>query len=319
MLGVPKKNRKAMAKGEHQAGGAGGVLVRAPFTPLYDTTYGQAVVADSLDVMRSLPAETIDLVMTSPPFALTRPKEYGNKEAHEYVAWFEPFALEVFRLLKPTGSFVIDIGGTWNKGLPTRSVYQYELLIRLAATFHVAQEFYWHNSTKLPTGWATRRIRAVDAVNAVWWLSKTAWPKADARRVLRPYCESMKRLIKGGRKPKRRHPSGHVISGNFCRDLGGFIPHNLLQITPLHSDRPYLKTCAARGLKPHPARFPRRLPEFFVKFLTDPGDMVLDPFAGSNVTGWVAEDLGRHWLAVELSAGYLETSKFRFGPQMSLV
>jgi len=299
----------------------GRVSLPSQFHPLYETSWGQAVVADSLEVMRALPSDSIDLVMTSPPFALKRKKEYGNKDAHEYVAWFQPFAVEVHRLLKPAGSLVIDIGGTWNAGKPTRSVYQYELLIRLTETFHFAQDFFWHNPAKLPSPaeWVTvRRIRVTDAVNTVWWLSKTEWPKADNKRVLRPYSDSMKSLIKNGYKAKLR-PSGHDISTNFRRDLGGSIPHNLLQISNTDSNSAYLRMCASKAIKPHPARFPQALPEFFIKLLTDPGDMVLDPFAGSNVTGRAAEDLGRYWLAIELSTEYLKASKFRFGPQMSLV
>jgi DNA modification methylase len=289
------------------------------FPPLYETNWGRAVVADSLDLMRQLPDESVDLVITSPPFALKRKKAYGNKEAHEYVAWFQPFAHEIHRLLRPTGSFVIDIGGTWNTGRPTRSVYQYELLIRLTETFHFAQEFFWHNPAKLPSPaeWVTvRRVRVTDAVNTIWWLAKTDSPKADNRRVLRPYSDSMKSLIKNGYKPKLR-PSGHDISPNFRRDLGGSIPHNLLEISNTDSNSAYLRICKEKGIKPHPARFPQALPEFFIKFLTDPGDFVLDPFAGSNATGAVAEDLGRHWLAIELSYEYLKGSEFRFNRQLS--
>lgn len=289
--------------------------------PLYETQWGKAVVGDSLQVMRALPEACIDLVMTSPPFALKRKKEYGNKDAHEYVAWFEPFALEVHRLLKPTGSFVIDIGGTWDAGRPTRSLYQYELLIRLAERFKFAQEFFWHNPGKLPSPaeWVTvRRIRVTDAVNTIWWLAKTEWPKADNRRVLRPYSDSMKNLISRGYKAKLR-PSGHDISTKFQRDLGGSIPHNLLQVANTDSNSHYLRMCKENGVKPHPARFPQALPEFFIKFLTEPGDIVLDPFAGSNVTGRAAEDLRRYWLAIELHEPYLAASRYRFSPQLSLV
>lgn len=290
------------------------------YRALYETKSGQAIVADSLDFMRALPDETIDLVMTSPPFALKRKKDYGNKEAHEYVAWFEPFAIEIFRLLKPTGSFVLDLGGTWNAGRPTRSLYQYELLIRLAERFHLAQEFFWHNPAKLPgpAEWVTvRRIRVTDAVNTVWWLSKTERPKADNRRVLRPYSTAMINLLASGYKAKIR-PSGHDISKNFRKDRGGSIPHNLLEIPNTDSNSLYLRMCKANGIKPHPARFPHALPEFFLRFLTDPGDLVLDPFAGSNVTGYVAERLGLRWVAVEMNEAYLSASQFRFGPQMSL-
>lgn len=290
------------------------------YEPFYESSLGKAVVGDSLELMRLLPAESVDLVMTSPPFALKRKKEYGNKEAHEYVVWFEPFAAEIFRLLKPTGSLVIDIGGTWNIGRPTRSLYQYQLLVRLAETFHLAQEFFWHNPAKLPSPaeWVTvRRMRVTDAVNTIWWLSKTEWPKADNRRVLRPYSESMKSLIANGYKAKLR-PSGHDISTKFQRDLGGSIPHNLLQISNTDSNGPYLRNCKAQGIKPHPARFPQSLPDFFIRFLTDGGDLVLDPFAGSNVTGRAAEDLRRRWLSVELSEDYLGASRFRF-PQLPLI
>ncbi len=298
-----------------------GLRLPKPFIPLYETSLGQAVVGDSLEVMQGLPSESVDLLMTSPPFALKRKKEYGNKEAHEYVEWFLPFAREVRRLLKPTGSLVIDIGGTWNLGRPTRSLYQYELLIRLADLFFFAQEFFWHNPAKLPSPaeWVTvRRIRVTDAVNTIWWLSKSEWPKADNKRVLRPYSESMKNLIQNGYKAKLR-PSGHDISTKFQKDHGGSIPHNLIQFSNTESNSLYLRMCKEHGFKAHPARFPLGLPDFFIKFLTDPGDVVVDIFAGSNVTGRAAEDSGRRWLAIELNEDYLKASKFRFGPQLSLV
>jgi site-specific DNA-methyltransferase (cytosine-N4-specific) len=286
----------------------------AQFEASYATQLGLAYAADSMAVMKSLPDDCVDLVMTSPPFALTRKKEYGNRAANEYVDWFMPFGYEVHRILRPTGSFVIDIGGSWKRGTPTRSLYQYELLIRLAERFHLAQEFYWYNPSKLPSPaeWVTvRRIRVTDAVNTVWWLSKTASPKADNRRVLRPYSESMKLLLKNGYRAKLR-PSGHDISSKFSRDHGGSIPHNLLQIANTESNSEYLRTCRRRGVRPHPARFPEALPNFFIRFLTDPGDLVLDPFAGSNVTGRSAESLGRKWLAIDIDPRYVAGSRFRF-------
>ncbi len=287
----------------------------------YRTQLGEAYVADSLEFLRTLPSESVDLVMTSPPFALKRKKEYGNKDASEYVDWFMPFAYEIHRLLKSTGSFVVDIGGTWNKRVPTRSLYHYELLIRLAERFHLAQEFFWYNPAKLPgpAEWVTvQRIRVTDAVNTVWWLSKTEWPKASNRRVLRPYSQAMRSLLQNGYKAKMR-PSGHDISTKFRRDLGGAIPHNLIQIANTESNSQYLRACKAKGLKPHPARFPQALPSFFIEFLTEAGDLVLDPFAGSNVTGRAAEELGRRWVSIDLDASYVKASKFRFAPQLRLI
>jgi site-specific DNA-methyltransferase (cytosine-N4-specific) len=151
-------------------------------------------------------------------------------------------------------------------------------------------------------------------VNTVWWLAKTDFPKADVRRVLAPYSERMKKLLEDADRfyrPKLR-PSGHGISRRFARDNGGAIPSNLLQIPNTESNSPYQRHCASVGVKPHPARFPEKLPALLIEFLTDPGDTVLDIFAGSNATGSAAEQLGRNWLAFEKNRTYLAASAFRF-------
>jgi site-specific DNA-methyltransferase (cytosine-N4-specific) len=199
-----------------------------------------------------------------------------------------------------------------------RSIYHFEILVRLVreAGFYLAQEFFHYNPARLPAPaeWVNvRRVRVKDSVNIVYWLSKTRSPKADNRKVLRPYSESMKGLLKKGYRAKLR-PSGHDISGNFGRDNGGAIPPNLLELPNTESNGPYQRMCRASGLKPHPARFPLGFAEFFIRFLTDEGDLVLDPFAGSNTTGLAAETLGRRWLASEISGEYLEGSMLRFGP-----
>lgn len=283
--------------------------------PYYATAVGKAFLGDSLELMRLFPDGSVNLVMTSPPFALVYKKAYGNKDQHEYVEWFCRYASEVFRLLPDDGSFVIDIGGAWNKGTPTRSLYQYKLLITLCEEvgFHFAQDFYWYNPGAIPAPaeWVNvRRVRVKSAVNLVWWLSKTPWPKADNRRVLKPYSEDMHRLVKRGVRATVR-PSGHVITPKW-KDLGGAIPPNLIELGNNDSNGAYLKACKDAGLPVHPARFPRGLPEFFIKLTTEIGDLVLDPFAGSNVTGEAAESLGRRWLAAEVDQKYLDGSRFRF-------
>ena len=284
--------------------------------PFYTTRYGAAYLGDALNYLHQMESETVDLIVTSPPFALKRKKEYGNVDAKDYVPWFMDFAVEFKRILKDTGSLVIHIGGTWEKGRPIRSLYHFELLIALCKTlkFHLAQEFYWYNPAKLPAPaeWVTvRRIRVKDAVDPIWWLSKTAYPKASNWRVLKPYSDSMKKLLMKGYKAKLR-PSGHDISEKFSKAHKGAIPPNLLSLANTDSNSAYLRECRQRGIKPHPARFPHGLPEFFILFLTEPGDLVVDPFAGSNVTGEVAERLARRWLAFELVEEYLEASKLRF-------
>lgn len=287
--------------------------------PLYYTKRGQAYVGDSLELMAELPDGSIDLVMTSPPFALRRQKTYGNVEETEYVDWIRPFGKEVFRVLKETGSFVLDLGGAYRSGVPSRSLYNFRVLLAFCDEigFHLAEDFYWFNPAKLPSPieWVNKRkIRAKDSVNTVWWFSKTAFPKADVQKVLTPYSDRMKKLIKDPEsfyKPKKR-PSGHDISTGFGKNNGGAIPANLLSIPNTDSNSSYLRLCKEIGLKRHPARFPAELPAFFIKMLTHEKDMVLDIFAGSNTTGFSAEALNRKWLSFELDQQYLAASIIRF-------
>lgn len=287
--------------------------------PLYRTASGQAYVGDSLELLAELPDNSIDLVMTSPPFALLRQKTYGNVEEAEYVQWIKPFGQEVFRVLKESGSFVLDLGGAYRSGAPSRSLYNFRVLLAFCDDigFHLAEDFYWFNPAKLPSPieWVNKRkIRAKDSVNTVWWFSKTEFPKADVRKVLAPYSDRMKKLIDDPESfytPKKR-PSGHDISAGFSKDNGGAIPSNLLSIPNTDSNSSYLRLCKVFGFDRHPARFPSDLPAFFIKMLTDEEDVVLDIFGGSNSTGFAAEALKRKWLTFEMNRDYLASSVFRF-------
>lgn len=290
--------------------------VAATFHEEFATSLGKAIRGDSEEYFRTLEKSSVDLIITSPPFGLVRKKEYGNVEADKYLTWFRPFAYHIHRVLKDSGSLVIDIGGTWNQNIPTRHLYHFKLMIMLCEEygFHLAQDFYWWNPAKLPTPaeWvAVRRIRVKDAINKIWWLSKTPWPKANNSRVLHPYSESMEHLLEHGYRAKRR-PSGHNISKKFSSNNGAAIPSNLIAVSNTESNTQYLKYCKDNKIRPHPARFPAELPEFFVRMLTDKGDVVIDPFAGSCVTGEVCERLGRKWACVELREDYLAGARGRF-------
>ena len=293
---------------------------RLPPTIYHQTPLGCIHHGDSLVVMKQIKEASVDLIMTSPPFALTRKKDYGNRQENEYLDWFRDFAIQFHRLLKDDGSLVIDLGGAWRPGLPVRSLYHFKLLIMLCEEygFHLAQEFYWWNPSKLPTPaeWVNvRRIRVKDGINTVWWLSKTPWPRASNRRVLQPYSKSMKSLLSSGYRAKLR-PSGHDISDKFSIDNGASIPPNLIVIPNTESNSGYMRYCKEKGIKAHPARFPSALPEYFIRMLTDPGDMVVDPFGGSCVTGEVADRLGRKWLCVESVELYVQGAKGRFEPTL---
>jgi site-specific DNA-methyltransferase (cytosine-N4-specific) len=297
----------------------GDMTISLPCQPAYTTELGSAYCIDSLYGLENLPDSSINLVITSPPFALQRQKDYGNKAQDEYLDWIIQFGKLVFKKLKNDGSFVIDLGGAYQKGKPVRSLYNFRLLIRFCDElgFRLAEDFYWYNPSKLPSPieWVNKRkIRVKDAVNTIWWLSKDDSPKSNITNVLVEYSDRMKKLISDPEKfytPAKR-PSGHDIGSSFGRDNGGAIPPNLLQISNSESGGSYLKLCKDIGIKGHPARFPAKLPEFFIKMLTDPGDMVLDIFSGSNTTGFVAECEKRKWISFEQELPYVASSIFRF-------
>jgi site-specific DNA-methyltransferase (cytosine-N4-specific) len=286
---------------------------------IYSTALGRQLVGDSRELLGMLAPDSVDLIVTSPPFALLREKSYGNKDQAEYVEWLVGFGRAALPVLKETGSLVIDLGGAYQRGRPVRSLYQFRVLLEFCDTlgYRLAEEFYWHNPAKLPSPieWVNKRkIRVKDSVNTIWWFSKGDWPKADVRQVLAPYSDRMKKLIADPDsfyRPKDR-PSGHDIGKGFGTDNGGAIPPNLLQFPNTDSNSCYLRYCKGLGREGHPARFPAEIPKFFIKFLTEPGDVVVDIFSGSNTTGRVAEELGRRWLSMEERRDYAALSAVRF-------
>lgn len=304
---IPKRNPPHPSKDASRPR----VVIERPSGKLY---HGDSAVLMAEELER----ESVDLIVTSPPFGLVKKKEYGNEDADDYVDWFEQFARGFKRVLKETGSLVIDIGGAWKKGEPTRSLYHYELLIRLCRGygFHLAQEFYWWNPAKLPlpAEWVNiRRIRVRDSVNCVWWLSRTPYPRASNKRVLQPYSDSMEDLFARGSYNTETRSGGHTPGKqSFLAQHGGSIPHNLLAIANTESKGIYQQYCRDNEIGVHPARFPAALPAFFIRMLTDKGDMVLDPFAGSCVTGEVAEQMGRKWICCELEDNYISGARGRF-------
>lgn len=312
--------------------------------PAYSSELGAAFQGDSRELLGELPDDSIDLIVTSPPFALQHEKEYGNEDQHSYNDWFMEFVPEIRRVLQPHGSFVIELGGAFKRGWPERSTYQFNLLNRLVdeeeGQLHLAQDFYWFNPAKLPNPieWVNvRKIRVTDAVTHVWWLAKeinkdaaneegeAPKPEANNQRVLQEYSDSQKDLLESGEYNDGERNSGWDIDpDSFANENEGAIPKNLIEASNTASNTHYLEMCREFGFDGHPARFPRQIPEFFVDFLTpnppyDDWDrsqldrpIVLDIFAGSNLTGKVAEQKGRHWLAFEKEEKYIETSQFRF-------
>lgn len=282
---------------------------KSPLKQIYKTSQGQILHGNSLDWLLSPRNKNkVDLIITSPPFGLLTKKKYGNESAKDYCDWFRNYANGFTNVLKDTGSLVIDIAGSWERGFPTRTLYQFEVLLMLCKEFgfNLCQEHYWWNPSKLPSPiqWTNvERSRVKDSVNCIWWLSKSKNPKASNSNILGPYSKSMTQVLRKGVYSGLR-PSGHTVTENFLKDNGGAIPPNLLAIANSDSKSSYFEYCKNRDLPAHPARFPEALPEYFIRFLTDKGDLVVDPFGGSSVTGYVAENLGRRWRTIELDVEY---------------
>lgn len=311
----------------------------------YSTKLGAAVVGKSETLLAgSLGKElkgNVQLVFSSPPFPLNRKKKYGNLEGPAFKTWLEGYAQVLRDLLTDDGSIVLEMGNAWEPGVPVMSTLAMETLLAFknAGKLHLCQEFIWFNNAKLPTPaqWVTvNRYRVKDAFTRLWWMSPTEYPKADARRVLSPYSGSMRSLLRTGKYNSGRRPSEHVIGAkSFLVDHGGAIPPNVLTMksekellkeksalrdtlnnilvgSNTENGDAYQRYCKLTGQIPHPARMPVALANFFINLCTDAGDLVFDPFAGSNTTGASAEKLGRRWLTVEANAHYAAAGIGRF-------
>jgi len=288
----------------------------------YTTKYGtmfQGKIEDAIDgKFLSRYRSKVDLIFTSPPFPLTKKKRYGNLQGQAYIDWLSDLAEGLKVLLKPKGSIVIEVGNSWEPGKPEMSTLGLRSLLAFLdkGNLTLCEQFVWQNTAKLPgpAQWVTiERCRVTDSFTHIWWMSKSIRPKANNRRVLKPYSAGMQRLLDTQKYNHGTRPSGHRIGEKtFLKNNGGAIPTNVISLANTLNGSDYLKYCDDNELDPHPARMPPGVAEFFIKFLTRKGDLVLDPFAGSNTTGAVAESLGRHWLAVEPQEIYIEGSKGRF-------
>lgn len=307
----------------------------------YEARGGLYFVGDSKELLTSEKFSEltgqVDLILTSPPYPLNKKKSYGNLKGDEYLEWFVSLAPIFSNLLKPTGSIVMEIGNSWEFGRPVQSLLHLDSLLGFVrqkdADLRLIQQFVCYNPSRLPSPaqWVTvNRIRTVDSFTHVWWIGKTDFPKADNRRVLRPYSNSMQKLLAKGSYNSGKRPSEHVLStGSFLTDHGGSIAHNFIEAEPLEPTRKvrlpnafslpnsvssdfFNRKCKEKGITPHPARMPVGLASFFIDFLTDTADIVLDPFAGSNTTGFAAASRGRQWLSVDAQDRYVAQSLIRF-------
>ena len=298
---------------------------------MYKTKLGKAFNCDSLNLLNDEKFKKkylgkVDLIITSPPFPLIHKKKYGNEVGHKYIEWLGQFSNIFKNYIKPKGSIVIEVGNSWTPGKPTFSLITLKSLINFLETgnLKLAQEFVWYNPAKLPTpaAWVTiKRIRVKDSFTKIWWMSKNFNPKASNKKVLISYSKKMEQLLKSQKYNHGKRISGHSINKtSFLSKNKGSIPSNVLMpsnVLPFSNtgnafNKNYIQYCKKKNLTPHPALMQNQVIDFFINFLTNKNDLIMDPFAGSNTTGQVAESLSRKWISIEKSKEYLKGSIGRF-------
>lgn len=306
---------------------------------LYKTSYGKYYIGKCEDVIGKLRLKgKVQLILTSPPFPLNSKKKYGNLSGEEYLNWFAGLSELFSSVLTKTGSIVVEMGNAWEPNRPIQSLLTLNSLMAFVdnkkAGLRLCQEFICYNPARLPSPaqWVTiNRIRAIDSFTHVWWMSNSDRPKADNRKIIRPYSKSMVKLLKTQKFNPGKRPSQHSISEKgFLKNNKGSISHNvldvgqdiagtevrypysMLRVANTKSNDFFTKTCKERDIVPHPARMPLELASFFIEFLTDENDIVLDPFGGSNTTGFCAQRAKRKWISIDTDKGYGEQSKIRF-------
>lgn len=287
---------------------------------IYETPNGKAIWAQAEAALGTIEQQSVQLILTSPPYPLVRKKEYQKEDTQDYLNWITNLAAGWREKLTPDGSLLLNLSDCWNKKEPTLNLYQERLLLQLVDQlgYNLIQRLYWHSPSKIPSShWVTvKKYRLNNSVEHLFWLSKSTEPKTRVDRVLKPYGASMLRSLAAGGDRRTQRPSTHGGTQNgFGKDRGGSTPFTLQNWTHATSQGDYFAFCRDQDIPLHPARFPKELPEFCVKFLTDPKDTVYDPFGGSNTTGAICEELDRKWITSERSLTYLHGSLGRFIPK----
>ena len=278
--------------------------------------------------MKKIPDNSVDLVFTSPPYADLR--NYGHTEGtidpEDYMEWFAPVCQEIFRILKPTGSFVLNVHHGETNTSAGINLWCYRLLIDICDNigFQLSQDMYWIKPDRLPLGNSAKYIRCRQSTEFLFWLAKdNSKVKSNTKNVLR--YDGRERIQQIYEKQnvhknfRRISPAGHAVNDYVCdKYRGGATPFNFIIASVGISNDPFQKLQRKLDIK-HVARFPEKLPEFFIKMLTEPGDIIVDPFIGSGTTAVVAKKLGRKYLGFELNEKYVELANARLSMEFDQV
>ncbi|RMH35533.1 MAG: site-specific DNA-methyltransferase [Gammaproteobacteria bacterium] len=263
----------------------------------------QLFLGDCKEVLKEIPSNSVDLIFTSPPYADQRKKTYGGIHPDEYVEWFLPISAELLRVLKPTGTFVLNIKEKVVNG--ERSTYVLELILEMRKQGWLwTEEFIWHKKNCYPGKWPNR-FR--DAWERLLQFNKSRKFNMYQEEVMVPVGDWAKTRLRKLSKTDLERDESKVGSG-FGKRIANWIgrekvyPTNVLHLATECSN------------KKHSAAFPEGLPEWFIRLFTKPGDVVLDPFMGSGTTNKVAQRLHRHSIGIEIHKEYFEMVKAELEP-----
>nr|WP_314552276.1 site-specific DNA-methyltransferase [uncultured Capnocytophaga sp.] len=253
---------------------------------------------DSAEMLKTLPDNSIDLIVTSPPYADQRKSTYGGISPDKYVEWFLPISEQLLRVLKPSGTFVLNIKEKVVNG--ERSTYVMELILAMRKQGWLwTEEFIWHKKNSYPGKWPNR-FR--DAWERLLQFNKSKKFAMYQEEVMVPMGDWAKSRLKNLSDTDKRRDNSKVGSG-FGKNISNWIDREKAYPTNV------LHLATECNNKKHSAAFPEELPEWFIKLFTKEGDMVLDPFAGSGTTLFVAERMGRSAIGIEIMEDYYQMIK----------
>lgn len=288
----------------------------------FSTRLGLALWGDCVDIFSRLD-QPIMACLTSPPYPLAKARAYGGPTEAEYVDFLTAALEPIVALLAPEGSICLNLGqDVFQPGLPSRSLYIERVTLALHDRLGLSlmDRLVWHNPSRPPgpIAWASKkRVQLNTAYDPVLWFSPDPLRvKADNRRVLEPHTASHLRLIAaGGEQRCASYGDGaHTLSpGRYRQETPGRIPRNVISRGHRCKDTDaYRRDAQGLGLPVHGAMQPLSIPDFLIRFLTEPGDLVVDPFGGSCTTGMAAERLGRRWVVAEQIMDFLRAGGERF-------
>ena len=258
---------------------------------------------DSKEILKKISSNSVDLIFTSPPYADQRQSTYGGIPPEKYVDWFMPISIELLRVLKPSGTFILNIKEKVVSG--ERSTYVMELILAMKKQgWYWTEEFIWHKKNSYPGKWPNR-FR--DSWERLLQFNKDKKFHMYQDEVMVPMGDWAKSRLKNLSEVDKIRDVSKVGSG-FGKNIANWLKREKAYPTNV------LHLATECNNKNHSAAFPEELPEWFIKLFTKSGDLVLDPFMGSGTTNFVAQRMSRNSIGIEILEEYCNMVKIKLDP-----